>query len=157
MTAGFVDAPGERIRRSWPAHSPGGPTGRPSSGALILTDRRLVFVAKPGLFGRSREAGPYRSVPLEEIGGASPHRTEMRIGYGGRMVVEGVDVAGMVYELGREVRSDLVLAEIAGARQARRKELGLPDDVAPCSSCGRWVAFGTPRCASCLRTQTPAR
>ncbi|MGA8605174.1 MAG: hypothetical protein WB788_09005 [Thermoplasmata archaeon] len=115
----------------------------------MLTNRRLVFVSKAGLFGRSRSAAGERSLFLEGLGGAAPHRSEMRIGYGDRMILEGIEIAGTVYELGREAPSRAVLTEIAAARQARRKELGLPDDVTPCRSCGRWVPVGATLCASC--------
>jgi hypothetical protein len=106
-------------------------------------------VTKTGLFGRSAPTESDRSLLLEELGGAAPHKSEMRIGYGDRMVIEGVEIEGIAYELGREAPSRAILAEIAAARQARRKELGLPDDIAPCRSCGRWIPAGTPLCASC--------
>lgn len=148
---------GEQTLRSWPARLLGDATTRPTSGTLVLTDRRLLFVAKVGLFGRSPPRGNVRSVLLEELGGAAPHQSEMRIGYGDRMVLEGVEFAGVAYELGREPPGQLVLNEVAAARQRRRRELGLPDDIAPCRSCGRWIPSGTGLCASCLRSRKPSR
>ena len=132
--------PGERTLRSWPARAAGEAKGRSVSGELTLTSHRLLFVAKGRLLGRSRPVASDRSVSLEGIGGAAPHRSEMRVGYGDRMMLEGVEVAGAVYELGRDAPSAAVLAEIAAARQARRRELGLPDDLSVCRFCGRWVA-----------------
>ncbi len=142
--------PGEKSLRSWAARSSGDAPNRPASGNLVLTNRRLVFVTKGGLFGKSRSTGTDRSLRLEEVGGAAPHRSEMRIGYGDRMILEGVEIAGAVYELGRDAPSRAILTEIAAARQARRKELGLPDDISPCRSCGRWIPVGATLCASCL-------
>jgi hypothetical protein len=149
MMSDFEPLPGERTLRSWAARSPGAAANRSVSGNLILTDRRLLCVTKGGLFGRSRSPGTDRSLLLEEVGGAAPHRSEMRIGYGDRMILEGVEISGAVYELGREAPSRAILTEIGAARQARRKELGLPEDIAPCRSCGRWIPVGSTLCASC--------
>ncbi|MGD0589066.1 MAG: hypothetical protein ABSA63_09810 [Thermoplasmata archaeon] len=146
-------SPGERILRAWPARTPTAAPGHPTSGDLFLTNRRILFMAKGGLFGRSHPPTSARSMSLEGIGGAAPHRTELRIGYGDRMVLEGIELDGAVFELGREASSRTVLAEIASARRARRKELGLPDDITPCQSCGRWNALGKGLCESCA----PAR
>jgi len=66
------------------------------------------------------------------------------------MILEGVEVDGAVYELGRETPSRPVLELVAAAREARRTELGLEADIAPCRSCGRWVARGIPLCDSCV-------
>jgi hypothetical protein len=153
MTSDQDLSPGERMLRSWPARTLGNATSGPASGSLVLTNRRLLFLPKSGLFGRSRPAATNRSAPLEEIGGALPHRSEMRIGYGDKMILEGIEVSGVVYELGREAPTRAILTEIALARQLRRKELGLPEDIAPCHSCGRWIPSGTRLCASCARSQ----
>jgi len=149
MTSSPALTPGERVVRTWPARSPGSTAGRSVSGDLVLTNHRLLFVPKAGFFGGSRTAGAGRSVPLEEIGGAAPHRTEMRIGYGDRMTIEGVVVGGESYELGRDQPARLILGEIAAARRARRREVGLPEDLADCRSCGRWVSTGQPLCTIC--------
>ena len=77
----------------------------------------------------------------------------MRIGYGDRMVLDGVEVGGATYELGRERRSREILEATASARRARRLELGLADDIGPCRSCGRWGAAGTVLCEGCARAQ----
>jgi len=151
MTSSPALTPGERVVRTWPARSPGSTAGRSVSGDLVLTNHRLLFVPKAGFFGGSRTAGAGRSVPLEEIGGAAPHRNEMRIGYGDRMTIEGVEVGGVSYELGRDMPARLILGEIAAARRARRGEVGLPEDLADCRSCGRWVSTGQllfTRCAA---------
>ena len=150
-------SPGERILRSWPARSPGDRAGRPVSGEISLTNHRFLFITRVGILGGSRSVTYDRSVPLETIGGAAPHRTEMRIGYGDRMILEGVDIAGATYELGREGSSRSVLTEIASARRARRNELGLPEDITACRSCGRWSAFGTTLCESCARADPVSR
>jgi len=149
--------PGERLIATWPARALSTPGARPVSGSLQLTDRRLLFLGKSGLFGRSRSPAHDRSVPLERIGGADPHPFELPIGYGDRMVLAGIDIAGSTYELGREASSMRVLEQIASARELRRRGLGLPDDVQSCSSCGRWVAKGTPVCAKCARSQPSLR
>ncbi|MGA8710857.1 MAG: hypothetical protein WB786_06480 [Thermoplasmata archaeon] len=146
-------SPGERLLRAWPARTPAATPGHPTSGNLFLTNRRLFFVAKAGLFGRSHPPTSDRPMSLEGIGGAAPHRTEMRIGYGDRMTLEGIEVDGAIYELGRAASSRTMLAEIASARRARRTELELPDDIIPCQSCGRWNALGKVLCESCV----PAR
>jgi hypothetical protein len=153
MTADAALGPGERLLATWSARVAGSGTVRPASGDLVLTNRRLVFVAKGGVFARSRPAGSDRSLPLETVGGAAPHRSEMRIGYGDRMVIDGIEVGGAVYELGREGNSRATLTAIAAARELRRRELGLPDDLTACGSCGRWVPFGTNRCASCVNAR----
>jgi len=152
MTSHFPLAPGEHEIRVWSARALGKSPGTSPSGQLFLTNRRLAFVERGGLLGRPRPLEGGRSVPLETIGGAGPHQSELRIGYGDRMVIEGIEIAGLVYELGREVRSQVVLVEIAIARQVRRRELGLADDLQPCRACGRWVPLGTKLCASCART-----
>jgi len=149
--------PGERTLRSWPARCSVDPASRPVSGELILTNRRLLFATKARVFGGSRPTGSDRSTMLEGIGGANPHRSEMKIGYGDRMILEGIEIAGAVYELGREAQSRAILEEIASARRARRKELGLPDDIASCRSCGRWIAAGTSDCASCAPERKTSR
>jgi hypothetical protein len=157
MTAGADLAPGELVLRSWPARFSGGANSRPTSGELTLTNRRLFFSARAGFFGRSRTGSPVSSVPLENIGGGAPHPTEMPIGYGDRMILDGVDVGGATYELGRERRSQEILQAIASARRARRLELGLADDISPCRSCGRWGAAGTTLCEGCARAQKVPR
>jgi len=141
------------VIRSWTVRFSGDANSRAASGELTLTNRRLVFTAKSGLFGRSRTASPVSSVPLEGIGGGAPHPTEMRIGYGDRMVLDGVEIGGATYELGRERRSREILEAVATARRARRVELGLSDDISPCRSCGRWGAAGTSLCEGCARAQ----
>ncbi|MGP8075389.1 MAG: hypothetical protein ACLP8Y_01420 [Thermoplasmata archaeon] len=146
-------SPGERILRSWPVRTPGAADGRAASGDLFLTNRRLLFIAKAGLLGRSHPPTSDRSISLEGVGGAAPRRTEMRIGYGDRMILEGVDVDGAVYELGREASSRTMLAEISTARRARRAELGLSDDISTCQSCGRWNALEKIFCESCARAR----
>lgn len=145
-------SPGERQLGSWPARSPSGDHGSPATGDLVLTNRRLLFLPKRGLFGRSGPPEAGRSLPLEGIGGAAPRRSEMRIGYGDRMILEGIEVDGTAYELGREASSRGVLEAIAAARESRRNELGLSRDTTPCRSCGRWVAAGTALCAGCARS-----
>jgi hypothetical protein len=157
MTPDEPFGPGERPIKSWPARAAGDKANRPVAGDLVLTNRRLLFTAKGGVLTRSRPTGSDRSIALETIGGAAPHRTEMRIGYGDRMMIEGVEIAGTVYELGREASSRAILTEIALARQLRRRELGLPDDIAPCGSCGRWIPAGSTLCASCAGVRKVAR
>jgi hypothetical protein len=143
--------PGERVLASWSARVPGRGSARAVTGTLRLTNHRLVFAEKSGLLGRSRSPTTSLSVPLEGIGGAAPHRSEMRIGYGDRMVIEGIEIAGLTYELGREVSSRAVLERIASARELRRTELGLAHDLETCRSCGRWIAKGAAVCSSCAR------
>ena len=143
--------PGERLVAAWPVRAVTSPGARPLPGTLQLTDRRLLFLARSGVLGRTRASALDRSVPLEGIGGANPHTTELAIGYGDRMVLAGVEIAGSTYEMGREASSQKVLELIATTRAERRTVLGLPDDVRSCRSCGRWVAKGTPICSNCAR------
>ena len=157
MTPGPRLEAGERVLRSWPARSLGNTTTRASSGELVLTTQAIRFEPRPGLFGGARSGRTGRRSPLEHVASASPHRSELRIGYGDRVVFEGVIVAGITYEFGQGIRSRAVLEEIAVARQLRRRELGLPDDLAPCRSCGRWIATESFLCPACSTLRSPSR
>jgi hypothetical protein len=142
MTSPSELPPGERQLRSWVARCSGGSAGRPISGELVLTNRRLLFVAKAGRFARSSPSANDRSVPLEGVGSAAPHRTEMRIGYGDRMILEGIQVDGVRYELGRGVPTRL------HSRKSGRKRTSC-EDPEPWSgryagSEHRWSSFMAP-------------
>lgn len=157
MTPGPDDSSTERTLRSWPARRVASGGARSVSGELVLTDRRLRFVPRSGLFGRSGSGGDGASTPLEEIGRGVPHRTEMRIGYGDRMILEGITIGEETYEFGREPTSQSALTEIASVRQARRRALALPDDLVACRSCGRWIPVGRILCESCAAPRDAGR
>jgi hypothetical protein len=119
--------PDERIVKSWPgqATKPGESTWR--RGRLILTDRRCLIFLREGLFNRERLANkPIFVVSLERLDSLGPRQFFLRIGYGDKMEIGGIELNGQEFQLGRESAPLEVVSDIAKARTARLKDLSGP-------------------------------
>lgn len=118
---------GEQLLGVWAGEPvrPDGSVERP--GWLVLTDRRVLFYRKSGLWGGGRlETPPKFGRRLEEIRSVEPQRFWMKIGYGDRVEMPGISVDELRTRLNRNASSQLLVGEITEARKARRVALGLP-------------------------------
>jgi hypothetical protein len=117
---------------------------------LVLTNRRCLFLRRAGLLGGRRfEKDPVFSRALEDLPAARPHRFYLRIGYGDRMEIPGLDLAGHEFQLDRETPSRNVLRQIAAARATRLAELRNPISGGVCNACGAWSSESSSRCPAC--------
>jgi hypothetical protein len=152
--------PGERVISSWSAQAVEGGNVSLRRGLLVLTNRRCLFLRRAGLLGGRRfEKDPVFAAALERLRTASPHRFYLRIGYGDRMEIPGINLTGHEFQLDRETPSRSVLLRIADARASRLAELRDPISGGVCNACGAWSAEPSDRCAICgapYRNPAPA-
>jgi hypothetical protein len=142
--------PGERVIGSWPAQRVEVGTSSQRRGVLVLTNLRSLFLVRAGLLGGRRIVEqPVFAAALQDLNAANPNRSYLRIGYGDRMEIPGLVLAGHGFQLDRETPSRNVLLHIASARVARLMELGEPVPPVACSACGAWGSEPAPRCSSC--------
>lgn len=121
--------PGERVLGAWRGE-PVRTDGRVDRGGwLVLTDRRLLFYRRSGLWGPGRlDRPPVFARRLEEVRSVTPHRLWMRIGYGDRVEMLGIGIDTETVRLGRDAPLEILVDKIDSARRARRAALGLPTD-----------------------------
>ncbi len=115
----FPVAENEAVLRRWVAELVG-PGESVVSGELVLTDRQCAFVPARGFLrrprGRSDATVRWR---LEEVRTFSSRRFFLRIGYGDRIELGGVEINGTEFRLGRVTRPEEVLEAIQDARSRR--------------------------------------
>jgi hypothetical protein len=115
--------PEERIVHAWPAQSVQAGEVSLRRGLLVLTNQRCLFLRRAGMLsGRRFESSPAFATPLEALTSAHPRRFTLRIGYGDRMEIGGVEISGREFQLDRETDPLEILAEIAKARTGRLTE-----------------------------------
>jgi hypothetical protein len=117
--------PGEQVVHAWPAQAVLAGEASLRRGRLVLTNHRCLFFRRAGVFnGHRLERAPVFATQLEDLASAHPRRFFLRIGYGDRMEVGGVEVSGREFQLDRDTDPLEILAEIAKARTVRLAELG---------------------------------
>lgn len=118
--------PGERVLGAWRGEPVRTDGSVDRGGWLVLTDRRLLFYRRSGLWGPGRlERPPVFARRLEEVRSVTPQRLWMRIGYGDRVEMPGIGIDTEIVRLGRDAPLETLVGEIDGARTARRAALGL--------------------------------
>jgi hypothetical protein len=142
--------PGERVVGSWPAQLVQSGEKVSGRGWLILTNQRCLFFRRAGLFGGQRlEMAPTFTSRLEDLSTGRPRRFFLRIGYGDKMEIGGIEIGSHEFQLDRESAPMRVLWEISNARAARLRELGMADTSAVCTACGTWSPKLVARCSEC--------
>ncbi len=116
--------PGERTLRHWPAETARADGSSDRAGWLILTNHRVLFFRRSGLFAGGRaERPPAIFRRLEEIRAVAARRFWMSIGYGDRVEVPGLAIDAQTFRLNRESSAEEVRAAVEAARVARISEL----------------------------------
>lgn len=116
--------PGEKLRGRWRVE-PVGPDGSVEGTVwLVLTDRTLRIYPGGGLLSRGRIGkSPTWVRRLEGLGSVDRERYELKIGYGDRVLLEGLSLEGTHLRFPRGLSAVQVRAQVEQARRARREEL----------------------------------
>lgn len=117
--------PGERVLGVWPAQAVQGGEASLRRGRLVLTTHRCSFLRRARLLSGNRwEKDPVFTTRLEDLTSAHPRQFHLRIGYGDRIEIGGLEIGGCEFQLDRGTDPLEILAEIAKARAGRIAELG---------------------------------